>query len=185
MTKDIFEKAAKAHGDKIKKLKVLAFDIDGILTDGRIWWESEEVGWNRAFHAHDGYGLKLMQEAGYKVGVITGGNSSGIYKRFKEGLGLDFVYAGKEDKREAYLEVASMDGGYKDEEIFYMGDELFDVPLLKKAGFSATVPNSSFEVSQVCDYVTTKTSGTGCAREVIDLIRYVCDIAPKVKEFDE
>ena len=66
-----------------------------------------------------------------------------------------------------------------------MGDELFDVPLLKKAGFSATVPNASFEVTGACDYVTKKTSGTGCAREVIDLIRYVCEIKPSVKGFDD
>jgi len=178
------EKAA-LYGDKIKKLKVLAFDIDGILTDGKVWWQGKEVGWNRAFHTHDGYGLKMMQEAGYLVGVITGGDSLGVHKRFQDNLGLDFVFAGKEDKRQGFLEVQKMNDGYDASEIFYMGDELFDIPLLKRAGFSATVPNAPVEVIDTCDYVTTKSSGMGCAREVIDLIRYVCEISPKIEDFND
>ena len=174
---------AKKYETKIKKLKVLAFDIDGVLTDGKIWWQGEEVGWNRSFNTYDGYGLKIMQKAGFKVGVITGGDSLGVHKRFKENLGLDFVFAGNEDKRQGYLDVLKMDQGYRDDEVFYMGDELFDIPLLKRAGFSATVPNTTQEVKDACDYVTEKTSGTGCAREVIDLIRYVHNINPLIEDF--
>jgi 3-deoxy-D-manno-octulosonate 8-phosphate phosphatase (KDO 8-P phosphatase) len=97
-------------------------------------------------------------------------------------LGLDFCYAGKEDKRSAFLDLMER---YKvqAEEVLYMGDELFDIPLLKKAGFSATVPNCSDEVKEIVDYVTIKESGKGCAREVIDLVRYAQGIEPHNEAF--
>jgi 3-deoxy-D-manno-octulosonate 8-phosphate phosphatase (KDO 8-P phosphatase) len=76
-----------------------------------------------------------------------------------------------------------MDLGYEAEEILYMGDEFFDIPLLKKAGFSATVPSSSHEVKEVVDYVTYIDSGMGCAREVIDLVRYAQNIVPVIEDF--
>lgn len=171
--------------EKLKNIKVLAFDVDGILTDGRIWWQGEEVGWNRAFHSRDGYALKIMQKAGFKVGVITGGDSMGIGKRFKENLGVDFVFSGYEDKRDCYHELLKMDAGYEDENILYMGDEHFDMPLLKKAGFSATVATASPEVLEVVDYVTTTPAGMGCVREVIDIIRFAHNIKVMAKDFGE
>lgn len=69
------------------------------------------------------------------------------------------------------------------DEILYMGDELFDIPLLRKAGFSATVPNTCEEVKEVVDYVTIRESGKGCAREVMDLLRYAQGIEPVVEDF--
>ena len=177
------KQVAKHFEEKLKKIKVLAFDVDGILTNGQVLWDGNEVGWNRMTHTSDGYGLKVMMKAGLKVGVITGGDSLSVQKRFEENLKLDFVYSGNEDKREAYKKL--LDQGYKDEEILYMGDEFFDMPLLKKAGFSATVPNTCIEVREIVDYVTEKTSGMGCAREVIDLVRYAQGIVPQVPGFDD
>ena len=173
--------AAKRFEDKLKKIKVIAFDLDGILTDAHVWWASEEVGFNRTFCIYDGYGMKLMMKAGLKVGVITGGNSVSVNKRVDQ-LGLDFCYAGNEDKRTAFLDLLKR---YEvlPEEILYMGDELFDIPLLKKAGFSATVPNTCEEVKEIVDYVTTRESGKGCAREVIDLVRYAQNIHPENEAF--
>lgn len=167
---------------KFDGIKVCAFDVDGILTNGLVYWSGEEVGWNRFTHTRDGYGLKVLMEMGLKVGVITGGNSIGITKRFKENLGLDFVYMGNEDKREAFLDLLSQ--GYKAHEILYMGDELFDIPLLKRSGFSATVPSASLEVLEAVDYVTTLDSGMGCVREVIDLLRLSRGFSPRVRDFD-
>jgi len=68
------------------------------------------------------------------------------------------------------------------ENVLYMGDELFDMPLLRKSGFSATVPSASIEVREICDYTTSRTSGNGCVREVIDLLRYVQNIHPTIAE---
>src|SRR5690606_5067343 len=95
---------AKKFEAKLKKIKVLVFDLDGILTDAHVWWESEEVGFNRSFNIYDGYGMKVLMKAGFRVGVITGGNSVSVGKRVEQ-LGLDFCYMGSEDKRRAFLDV--------------------------------------------------------------------------------
>lgn len=172
---------AKIFEAKLKKIKVAAFDVDGVLTNGKVWWASEEVGFNRTFHIYDGYGMKNLMEAGIKVGVITGGNSVSVQKRVAQ-LGLDFAYLGNEDKREAFLDLMKKYSVSADE-ILYMGDELFDIPLLKKAGFSATVPEAAEEVREMVDYISAKSSGNGCVREVTDLVRYAQGIIPKVETF--
>jgi 3-deoxy-D-manno-octulosonate 8-phosphate phosphatase (KDO 8-P phosphatase) len=172
---------AKKFEDKLKKIKVACFDLDGILTDSHVWWASEEVGFNRTFCIYDGYGMKLLMKAGLKVGVITGGNSVSVIKRTEQ-LGLDFCYAGNEDKRAAFLDMLKKYNVEADE-VMYMGDELFDMPLLRKAGFSATVPNACEEVREMVDYVTIKESGKGAAREVMDLIRYAQNIVPDHGDF--
>lgn len=175
------KEAAKKHEAKLKKIKVVCFDLDGILTDSHVWWASEEVGFNRTFCIYDGYGMKVLMKAGLKVGVITGGDSVSVTKRTKQ-LGLDFCYAGNEDKRSAFLNLLER-YNVKAEEVLYMGDELFDMPLLKKAGFSATVPNCSQEVKDIVDYVTFRESGKGCAREVMDMVRYAQGIHPVHEDF--
>lgn len=167
---------ARVFEAQLKKIKICVFDLDGILTDAHVWWASEEVGFNRSFNIYDGYGMKVLMGAGLKVGVITGGNSVSVFKRTEQ-LGLDFCYAGNEDKNSAFLDIMQSYDVTADE-ILYMGDELFDVPLLKKAGFSATVPNTSDEIKEIVDYVTVRKSGEGCAREVIDLVRYAQGISP-------
>ena len=172
---------SKKFEAKLKKIKVVCFDLDGILTDSHVWWASEEVGFNRTFCIYDGYGMKLLMKAGIKVGVITGGNSISVTKRTEQ-LGLDFCYAGNEDKREAYTDMVKK-YNVTPEEVLYMGDELFDIPLLRKSGFSATVPNTCDEVKEQVDYVTIKESGKGCAREVIDLVRYAQNIHPNIGDF--
>ncbi len=177
----MLKEIAKKHEAKLKKIKVLAFDVDGILTDGHLWYAGEEVGWNRTFYIYDGFGMKLLMRNGLKVGLITGGNSLSVKKR-NELLKLDFFYSGSEDKRSAFLDLMQKYNVAADE-ILYMGDELFDVPLLKKAGFSATVPGAIQDVKDVVDYVTTKESGKGCAREVIELVRYAKNINSDVEDF--
>lgn len=177
----ILRETAKRFEDKLKKIKVAVFDLDGILTDAHVWWASEEVGFNRNFNIYDGYGMKILMKAGLKVGVITGGNSISVHKRVDQ-LGLDFCYAGNEDKREAFMDILKR-FDVDPSEVLYMGDELFDLPLLRKAGFSATVPNTSDEVKEAVDYVTIRHSGQGCAREVIDLVRYAQGIVPIHEDF--
>lgn len=178
----LFENAKK-FADKLKNIKVAAFDIDGILTNGHVWWDGDELGFNRLSHTSDGYGLKLLMESGIKTGVISGGDSVSVKKRFIENLKLDFCYLGNEDKRLAYKKL--LDQGYDASEILFMGDELFDIPLLKKSGFCATVPEAPFEVRAICDFVTKKSGGQGAVREVIDLLRYAKGISPEIRDFDD
>jgi 3-deoxy-D-manno-octulosonate 8-phosphate phosphatase (KDO 8-P phosphatase) len=165
---------------ELKRIKVFLTDVDGILTDGRVYYSGSEVGFNRWFHIRDGYGFKILKSAGIKVGFISGGKSLGLEKR-AEVLKLDYVFLGNEDKREAYLKVLA--DGYKDEEICYLGDEFFDIPLLKRAGFSASVSTASPEVKEASMYICHTEAGMGVAREVCELIRYAQGIIPPVQDF--
>lgn len=178
MNKEQVEKITSKFSEKLSKIKVALFDVDGILTDGRIYYSGAEIGFNRFFHAHDGYGLKVLKQAGLKVGIISGGDSEGVKQRFGL-LALDYLYLGSEDKRAALDEIIA-DAEVSAENVLYMGDEFFDLPLLKKVGFSATVPEASFEIIENVDYVTTKEGGRGAVREVIDLLRFVQKIEPVV-----
>lgn len=173
------KEVSNIFSEKLKKVKVCLFDVDGILTNGKIFWAGEEVGFNRQFHTHDGYGLKMLMRAGLKVGIITGGDSIGVRKRF-EGLGVDYLYMGSEDKRASFEKILE-DAGVTQEETLYMGDEFFDLPILKRAGFSATVPNASYEIRDAVDYVTIRESGGACVREVIDMLRFVQNITPDIE----
>ena len=174
-------KEAEKFKDKLSKIKVAAFDIDGVLTPSYVWYQDDVAGFNRMTHTSDGYALKLLMNNGIKVGVISGGDSQGVRKRFIDNLKLDFAYLGDEDKRQAYQRL--LDEGYKDEEILYMGDEFFDVPLLQRAGFAATVPHASEEVKNFVDYVTTREGGHASVREVIDILRYARGFYPEVLDF--
>lgn len=171
---------SKQFEEKLKKIKIALFDVDGIMTDSRVFWSGDEVGYNRFFNTQDGYGLKVLKNAGLMVGVITGGNSVGVKNRFTD-LGVDFLYLGNEDKREAWRDVLNKTGVSEDE-ILYMGDEFFDLPLLKRAGFSATAPHASIEIREAVDYVSHRSGGEGCVREVIDLVRHAQNIIPQVDE---
>lgn len=159
--------------DKLKNIKCVLLDVDGILTDGRVIYMGEEVGWNRFFNVYDGHGLKMLRDFGFHLGIISGGDSLGLHKRFVENLGLSekMCFFGNEDKTGAYDQIKK-ENNLQDSEICYMGDELFDIPLLTQVGFSATVPESSFLVQKAVDYVTKKSGGKGAGREVMDLIMY-------------
>lgn len=176
------EKEAEQFRDKLSKIKVCLFDVDGILTNGRLWWHGNEVGFNRYFHVQDGYGLKLLMKCGLKVGIISGGNSQGVMERFNL-LGIDYMHLGNEDKREAYKSVLK-EANVKPYEVLYMGDELFDIPLLKASGFSATVANACYEVRHCVDYITKKEPGSGCVREVIDMLRWIQGLKVEIPDFD-
>ena len=173
--------SAAKFSDKLSKIKVCIFDIDGILTDGKVSWDGDDVGFNRTTHVLDGHGLKMLMAAGLKVGVISGGDSIGVRKRFVDNLKLNFAYFGNEDKRESYKKVLAL--GYTDEEILFMADEFIDLPILRRVGFSATVPNASLEIQEAVDYITYREAGDGCAREVIDMLRYAQEIPLDLMEF--
>lgn len=179
-TKALIVTANKFH-DKLSKIKVCIFDIDGILTNGGITWDGQDIGFNRTTHSRDGWIMKFFQRHGIKVGVISGGDGPNLRKRFIDNLKLDYVFLGNEDKREAYKHI--LNDGFKDENILYMGDEFIDIPLLKKAGFSATVPNSSYEVQEAVDYITFRESGDACAREVMELVRIAQNLKSDVVDF--
>jgi len=173
---------AKKYQEKLSKIKVFLSDVDGVLTNGLIHYDGEEVGFNRSFHSQDGYGMKILMQAGLKVGVISGGDSLSVKKRM-DYLGLDFIYLGNEDKRGAYTEILEKTG-VKDEEVLYIGDDLFDIPVLKRVGFSVTVPHAGVELQEVCDYTTSRDGGMACVREVCDMVRYAQNHPSPIIDFE-
>lgn len=152
---------------KAKLIKLLLLDVDGILTDGTITYthEGTEI---KSFHTRDGLGIRLLQEAGVEVGIITARTSEAV-KRRAEDLKLAHVYQGCRNKIVAYEEIRAK-VNLRDTEVAYMGDDWLDLPLLTRVGFSASVIDGVHEVRQVVDYVTTLPGGRGAVREVCDLL---------------
>ena len=177
------KKLAKKFKEQLAPIKLFLMDSDGILTNGIVFFQGQEMGFNRYFHVSDGYIIKVLQENGVHVGVISGGDSLGLKKRM-ELLNVRHLYLGNEDKRSAFLDIQKK-LKLADEEILYMGDELFDIPLMRKSGFSATVPHAPLEVMDIADYVTTKKAGEGAVREVADILRYAKNIHPNIPDFED
>jgi 3-deoxy-D-manno-octulosonate 8-phosphate phosphatase (KDO 8-P phosphatase) len=174
---------AKKHFEKLDKIRLFLIDADGILTPGHVYWASEEVGFSRQFHVHDGYGIKSLMKLGIQVGVISGGDSISLMKRVQD-LGVTYSFCGNEDKRASYTSIQQK-SGLADENILYMGDELFDMPILERVGFSATNTYAPLEVRECVDYITQKGPGQGCVREVIDMLRYAQKLEIPVPGFEQ
>jgi 3-deoxy-D-manno-octulosonate 8-phosphate phosphatase (KDO 8-P phosphatase) len=153
--------------EKLRPIKLLLLDVDGVLTDCRIYMDS--VGdWRRSFSIRDGYGITRLMEAGYQVGIITGSKAKDIQERAKH-LRLNYFVEGTLDKKPAYDEILRK-ANLKPSEVAYMGDDDFDLPVLNATGFAATVPEAMDEVLERAHYVTKRPGGNGAVREVCELI---------------
>ncbi len=155
---------------KISRIRLLLLDVDGILTNGTIF-HVEGQGWTRTYNIYDGYGIKLIQKMGIKVGIISGGNSNELKERIKV-LGIQYAVLGSEDKL-ASMKQITQETGISAEETCFMGDELFDMPALMAVGLAITVPEAMSEVHNVVHAITRRSGGQGAVREVIDQIRKV------------
>jgi len=152
---------------KLAKIKLLLLDVDGVLTDGRIIYDSKgnEL---KAFDVKDGHGLKMLQRAGIKIGIITGRSSEVVSRRAAE-LGIEILYQGALQKLEPYLEILS-DLELTDDQVAYVGDDVIDLPILRRVGFGATVADAIPDVLPLVDYVSTRPGGCGAVREICDLL---------------
>jgi len=151
----------------LSKIKMILMDMDGCLTTGHIIYSSsgEDI---KAFHTHDGYGLTRGRQFGMKFAVISGMDSA-VNKRRVARLKIDHLYEKIDDKLLPFEELKRM-YGFKNEQFAYIGDDEFDIPLLKKVGFSCC-PNSAVnEVKKHVHYVCKKNGGEGAVREMIDKI---------------
>ncbi len=160
---------------RLKKIKLLALDVDGVMTDGRIFW-MDGHGWTRHFHIKDGYGLKLLQKSGIDIAIISGGDSADVRARM-EFLKIKHVFLGDEDKIKAFNKIVEATG-LKPEQMAFMGDDLFDIPVIEKVGFSATVPHAVDPVKARVHYITESFGGWGAVREVADAIRKAQGLGP-------
>jgi len=153
--------------NQLAKIKLLLLDVDGVLTDGRIIYDNQgnEL---KAFDVKDGHGLKMVQRAGIKVGIITGRRSAVVSRRAQE-LGIEILYQGALRKLEPYLEILSAQN-LTDQQVAYVGDDIVDLPILHRVGFSATVADAVPDLFPCVDYVATRPGGGGAVREICDLL---------------
>jgi 3-deoxy-D-manno-octulosonate 8-phosphate phosphatase (KDO 8-P phosphatase) len=153
--------------ERTRALKLMAFDVDGVLTDGTLYLTDggEEM---KSFHTLDGLGLKLLAGAGIELALITGRSSRVVAKRAAE-LGIRHLFQGADDKL-AVLEGLRAQLGFALSACGYMGDDLPDLPLLVRCGFAATVPDAPEAVRARAHYVSRRPGGRGAVREVCEVI---------------
>ena len=152
---------------KAERIKLFAFDVDGTLTPGYlVMGENGET--SKIFHARDGLAIALAHRMGYITGFITGRKSPIVENRGKE-LAVDFVLMGVADKVKA-MESLLKTCGLSWEEVAYMGDDLNDLPLMEKAGFSACPKDGVKEVQKAADFISSCPGGNGAAREFIEKV---------------
>ena len=156
---------------RAKQIKVVLMDVDGTITDGSVTLLSQPDGSAieiKTFSAHDGQGMTLARTAGLQLGVITGRESAALRRRMKE-MGVAFVYEKQPNKIPAYEEILGK-AGVTEAQVAYLGDDLPDLPLLRRVGLAVAVGDAALEVKLAAHYVTKAKGGKGAARELIELI---------------
>lgn len=153
------------------KIKVLLMDVDGVLTDGRLFYmvgADGAVFETKGFNSHDGLGIHLLNHFGLETGVISGRESPAVVERARI-LKMKYVYQGLLAKEGAYEEVLSQ-AAVSDEEVAFVGDDFTDAPLMIRSGLGIAVANARPEVAKAADYVTTARGGEGAIREVAEVL---------------
>lgn len=152
---------------RAKKIKVVIFDVDGVMTDGglTIGDDGQEY---KTFHAHDGLGMKLLRKTPVQMAIITGRTSKVVQIR-AETNGIKHYYQGVEDKLVAFNDLIEKLGVQADETVF-MGDDIVDIPPMSRCGLAITVPAANDTVKARAHYVTTRQAGKGAVREACELV---------------
>lgn len=152
---------------RLERLKLMVFDVDGVLTDAGLWY-TEQGETLKRFNALDGHGLKMLAVSGIQVALVTGRESPIIARRAAE-LGLGAVMQNVRDKGAVLSELCAR-YGVALEQTGFMGDDLIDLPAMQRAGFAASVPDAPTYVTQAAHWVAERRGGHGAARECCDLI---------------
>ncbi|MDD2724071.1 MAG: 3-deoxy-manno-octulosonate-8-phosphatase KdsC [Methylovulum sp.] len=152
---------------KASQIKLLILDVDGVLTDGKLFFDHEGNEY-KSFHAQDGHGIKLLRQTGVEVAVISGRRSNAVSLRMNS-LGIAHVYQGHEDKRAAFQELLAT-LKITPAQAAYVGDDLLDLPIMARAGLAIAVNDAVDTVKQHAQWHTQRNGGQGAVREVCDLI---------------
>ena len=155
------------YKEKLSPIKAFVFDFDGVMTDGSVWVyaDRETV---RAGNIKDGFAIQFAVKKGYLVAVISGATSKSIDNRMQM-LGVEHCYTGCGDKAATYAKFLK-DNGLRNEEVLYMGDDLPDLPILRKAGVSTCPSDAAVEVKETVDYISIHAGGHGAVRDVIEQV---------------
>jgi len=152
---------------KAKKIRLVIFDVDGVLTDGKLFFD--ELGREyKSFHSRDGLGINLLRQTGVEVAVISGRQSKSVTQRMKN-LGIERVFQGQENKLAAF-ESLCRELNLKPDQIAHVGDDLLDLPIMGRVGLAVAVADAHFSILRYADWRTSNPGGAGAAREVCDLI---------------
>lgn len=165
--------------DRARRIKIILFDVDGVLTDGTIWIYPMPVAMTdgsittrmveaKGYSAHDGAGMTLARLGGMKVGIITKRISETVALRARD-LKLEFVYQGQAFKMQAVRDIMSKEGATLDE-IAYVGDDVIDLPVMREVGLAVAVANAREQVKAEAHYVTPHAGGEGAGRDAIEFI---------------
>ena len=152
---------------KVADIRMILMDVDGVLTDGGILYEESAIELKR-FDIQDGMGITMAVRAGLMAGILTGRSSAMVERRARE-LSMAIVKQGFHNKIEGFNEILA-ESGMAPGQIAYIGDDIQDLPVLWRAGFSAAPANAVAEVRSEVDYVCQRTGGHGAVRELIDLL---------------
>lgn len=153
--------------DKLKRVKHLIFDVDGVLTDSQLLL-TEEGHMLRSMNTRDGLGIKKALGAGYSIAIITGGSSNGVRIRLSK-LGVSNIHSGIKDKKEI-LNTLKTQHNWETEDILYMGDDCPDFPVMKEVGCAACPNDAIAEIKAISDYISPLNGGHGCVRDVIEKV---------------
>jgi len=152
---------------RARRVKLLLMDCDGVLTDGRLWLTADGDE-QKAFHARDGQGISLLHRAGLKTGIISGRKSSAVERRAQE-LKMSYVRQYAKDKIKALEEILA-EAEVSADECAYIGDDVADIPVMRRVGFAVAVADAVEETKAAAHYVTNLNGGHAAVREVTDLI---------------
>ena len=153
--------------EKASKIKLIIFDVDGVLTDGRLFFGDDGQEY-KAFHSRDGHGMKMLKNSGVEVGIITGRTSKVVEHRMAN-LGIEHVYQGKLEKLPAFEELIEK-LGVKPQEVAYVGDDVVDLPIMLRVGLAVAVADAHELVIKHSHWQTAHGGGQGAARDVCELI---------------
>jgi len=158
---------------RARKIKLLLFDVDGVLTDGKLFFlpvpaGSQSMTEFKGFHAHDGASISLARLGGIKTGLITKRSSETVAFRAHD-LKLEYVYQGVQDKRTCFDEIVKK-AGLKPEEAAFVGDDVIDLPAMRAGGLAVAVKNARPEVKKEADYITPHAGGDGALRDAVEFI---------------
>ncbi|WP_421902319.1 KdsC family phosphatase [Maridesulfovibrio sp.] len=152
---------------RAEKIKLLILDVDGVLTDGGLYYD-KDGNVTKRFNVQDGLGIKFAQQAGIELAVITGLNHGAVEKRVTE-LGITEYYPGQKEKLPFYEKLLA-EKGLKDEEVAYIGDDWIDAPVMVRVGLPMAVKNAQPEIFGISKWISSREGGHGAVREAISFI---------------
>lgn len=152
---------------KAAQIRLVVFDVDGVLTDGRLFLGDDGQEY-KAFNSKDGHGMRMLLDSGVEIAIITGRTSEVVRIRM-ESLGIHHVFQGRRDKLPAFEELKRT-SGYSDAQIAFVGDDVVDLPTMRRAGFAVAVQDAHELVKQHAHWITPSRGGQGAGRDVCEML---------------